>query len=88
MTAYGAIIRKHKTAFAVVRVKSSVAASMSETGKALATYEAFFPGMPLVLATEGEAGAFEYHGAPALTAVLASMDPWEIPWREYPRSER
>jgi hypothetical protein len=44
--------------------------------------------MPLDLATEGAAGAFEYHGAPALTAVLASMDPWEIPWREYPRSER
>ncbi len=88
MKAYGAVVKKQKAAFAVVLVDSSVIASKAEEDKARAAYEACFPGMPLVFATAAKARGFDFHGSPDLLALLDSMDPWEIPWREYPRAER
>jgi hypothetical protein len=83
MTIEGAIIREQGQVFAVVVVRSHVVESPAEANRAISSFMPLFPGMPVVLASQGSRGRFTYYGRPDISSFLASIDPLRIPWRKY-----
>ncbi len=81
----GAVITEQGVTFAIVIVKLQVVQSNQESGRALGWAQRCFPGIPVVLAAQDQAGRWEYRGRDDLAKFLASIqDPYhQIPWKEY-----
>ena len=78
-----AIIREQGQVFAIVVVKQHVVENSSEANRAIHSFIPFFPGMPVVLAGQDSRGRFTYYGRRDISRFLASLDPSQIPWKEY-----
>ena len=79
----GAVIREQGVVFAIVVVKPFVTQSSHEAEKARNAFQPAFPGLPLVLASQGAGGRFTYHGRTDLARFLSRISASRIPWKEY-----
>jgi hypothetical protein len=80
MTFDGAIVREQGVTFAIVVVTQS---AMNDPAGTRSAFQGLFPGFPLVLASQGAFGSFEYQGRRDLVEFLASIDAYRIPWKQY-----
>ncbi|WP_090312011.1 hypothetical protein [Pseudomonas linyingensis] len=83
MKIQGAVIKEQGVIFAVAVVKHHVTSSNLEADKARGSLQGYFPGLPLVLASQDSRGTFRYHGRTDLAKLLAALHPSQIPWKEY-----
>ena len=83
MTFQGAVIREQGVTFAVVIVKKHVIDSSIEAGRAIATFQPVFPGVPVVLMGQDARGTPTYFGRQDIARFLASVPLETIPWKEY-----
>lgn len=78
----GAVIREQGITFACVVVKPHVLNSNTAANQAIASFSAYFPSMPVVLAARGSRG-LTYFGRKDISRFLASVSPSRIPWKRY-----
>ena len=83
MTFQGAVIREQGVTFAVVIVKKHVIDSSFEAGRAIATFQPVFPGVPVVLMAQDARGTPTYYGRRDISRFLASVPLSAIPWKKY-----
>ena len=79
----GALIKHGGVTFAVVIVKHHYTNSSSAAQPIRASFQPYFPGVPVVLASQDSRGTFRYHGQPDLARLLAGLHPSQIPWMKY-----
>ncbi|AVQ86235.1 hypothetical protein C7R88_02265 [Plesiomonas shigelloides] len=79
----GAVILEQGVTFAIVLVKKSVLSSNSKSDEVRASFQPYFPSLPIVLAAQDASGRFEYQGRKDLVNFLAKLHPSQIPWSEY-----
>lgn len=79
----GAVIKEQGVTFAITIVKHHITGSSVEANRLREELQGFFPGAPLVLASQDSRGVFRYHGRTDLVKFLANIDPSRIPWKEY-----
>jgi hypothetical protein len=82
MNITAALTHEQGVTFAVVLVKSSAMQAMNrdETQAAFRTY---FPGVPIVLASQRHNGSAEYYGRRDIVAWLSNIFFEQLPWAEY-----
>lgn len=78
MQLQAAVIREQGQTFAVVLVKPHVLDSTPRADEARAGFISFFPGMPVVLASQTSRG-MRYYGRRDLSRFLASISANRIP---------
>jgi hypothetical protein len=87
MKLQGAVVKEQGITFAIVVVKRSAiqtaTATATDADAARKTFRVYFPGLPLVLASQDSRGRFEYQGRRDIVNFLANIDPARIPWMEY-----
>ena len=83
MRIIGSIVEEQSVTFAIVLVKRQVTQIPAEADTARAAFQVYFPGMPLVLASQDSQGVFEYQGRDDIVRLLAGIDPARIPWMTY-----
>lgn len=83
MKLQGAVVKEQGATFAIVVVKPSSTQTTSSTSDTKSAFQPYFPGLPLVLASQDSQGRFTYHGRKDIVAFLARIDPSRIPWKEY-----
>ncbi len=79
----GAVIKEQGVVFAIVIVKQSATQSSASANQARDAFQGYFPGMPLILASQDTSGRFTYQGRRDIVAFLARLDPRRIPWKRY-----
>ena len=79
----GSIIEEQGVTFAIVIVKKSAMGTTMVANKTQANMQAHFPGIPVVLASQDLRGIFQFQGRKDLVNLLTSIDPAQIPWKEY-----
>lgn len=80
----GAVVKEQGVTFAIVLVKRSLfLGPQSEKEKARFCFQAYFPGMPIVLMAQGHTGRPIYSGRKDLVNFLKNVHPSQIPWKEY-----
>lgn len=79
----GSIVEEQGVTFAIVLVKHPATQTPSEAEKARAAFQGYFPGMPLILASQDSHGIFHYQGRKDIVDLLANIDPSQIPWKEW-----
>jgi len=79
----GAVVAEQGITFAIVIVKQSVTRNSISSNEARGAFQGYFPGMPLILASQDAAGRFTYQGRKDIVSFLARLDPRRIPWRKY-----
>ncbi|PKV43632.1 hypothetical protein CLU92_0947 [Janthinobacterium sp. 61] len=82
----GALIKEQNVTFAIVVVKPSAMQSQIAAQDAMRAFQPYFPGAPIVLASQDSRGRFQYQGRKDLVQFLANVDPSRIPWMEYTAS--
>lgn len=83
MTFQGAIVKEQGVTFAIVIVKKSVIDNRSEAGRAIISFQPYFPGLPVVLMAQDHRGVPTYYGRNDIAKFLASVPLQAIPWKEY-----
>jgi len=83
MTFDGAVIREQGVTFALVVVKSHVVQSRFEAGRAIMSFQPYFPGLPVVLAGQDSRGTPTYFGRPDIARFMASVPMSAVPWKSY-----
>lgn len=83
MKIQGAVIKEQNVTFAVVIVKHHITSSTLQANDAREAFQPYFPGLPIVLASQDSRGTFRYHGRTDLAKFLAALHPSQIPWNEY-----
>ncbi len=83
MKIQGAAVKEQNVTFAIVVVKESAMQTNHDSAETRARCQAYFPGLPLVLASQDSRGTFSYQGRKDLVKFLASIDASRIPWKEY-----
>lgn len=83
MKIQGAVIHEQGITFAVVVVKHHITGSNHAADTAREGFQGYFPGLPVVLASQDSRGAFRFHGRTDLAKFLAALHPSQIPWKEY-----
>lgn len=85
MKIQGSIVKEQGVTFAIIIVKPHAMSSSSESDKTRATFQALFPGLPLILASQDLRGVFRYQGRHDIVDRLAVLtDPLsQIPWMDY-----
>lgn len=83
MKIQGAVIKEQGITFAVAIVKHHITSSNHEADKVRGSLQGYFPGLPVVLASQDSRGTFRYHGRTDLAKFLAALHPSQIPWKEY-----
>lgn len=83
MKLQGAVVKEQGVTFAIVVVKQSATQTSASADNARSAFQACFPGLPLVLASQDSRGRFTYQGRKDIVAFLARIDPSRIPWKEY-----
>ena len=79
----GAVIKEQNVTFAIVVVKESATQSSTACDSARASFQPYFPRLPLILASQDSRGQFKYQGRKDIVGFLANIDPSRIPWKEY-----
>lgn len=79
----GAVIREQGQTFAVVVVRPHVIDNPSTAAEAIASFCPVFPGLPVVLMAQNNAGRPTYYGRQDISRFMASVPMRAIPWREY-----
>jgi hypothetical protein len=79
----GAVVREQGVIFAVVVVKQSVLSSNYESTKASRSFQAVFPGIPVILMAQDPRGVPTYLGRRDIAQYLANVPFQAIPWRQY-----
>ena len=83
MKIQGAVIKEQGATFAVVIVKQSAMQTATGSEEQQSAARRYFPGMPIVLASQDSHGTFQYWGRNDLVKFLASISADRIPWKEY-----
>jgi hypothetical protein len=83
MRIIGSIIKEQGVTFAIVLVKRRAVQTSEEAATTRASFELYFPGLPLILATKDVRGNFEYQGRKDIVSFLAGISSARIPWREF-----
>ena len=83
MEMIGSVVEEQGVTFAIVLVKRWAEQTDSEAGKTRQVFQAYFPGLPLILASQAADGTFEYQGRPDIVRFLAATDLSRIPWKKY-----
>ncbi len=83
MTIDGAVIKEQGVTFAIAIVKPSAITSPSLADETRASIQRYFPGLPLIMASQDSQGRFSYQGRRDIVGFLASIDPSRIPWMRY-----
>lgn len=83
MKVQGAVIKEHRTTFAIVVVKRHIVDSRSQSEEAIVSFAQLFPGMPIVLMAQDMRGVPKYRGRRDIVNFLANVHPSRIPWKEY-----
>ncbi len=83
MKLQGAVVKEQGATFAIVIVKQSSTQTTSAASDSRDAFQRYFPGLPLVLASQDSQGRFTYQGRKDIVAFLARIDPSRIPWKEY-----
>lgn len=83
MTFEGAVVREQGVTFAVVVVKRHVVDNRSEAGEAIAAFQPYFPGLPVVLMAQDAWGTPTYFGRHDIARFLADVPLGAIPWERY-----
>jgi hypothetical protein len=79
----GAVINEQGVTFAIVVVRQSVLNNVSESSRAMASFQRYFPGLPIVLMAQDGRGVPSYRGRQDIVNFLANVPLQAIPWREY-----
>ncbi|MWK55795.1 hypothetical protein GO594_07400 [Pseudomonas otitidis] len=82
----GAVILEQGVTFAIVLVKHSITGSQHQAEETRGGFQPYFPGIPVVLASQDSSGRFRFHGRKDLADFLANIHPSQIPWAEYTTS--
>ncbi|MCR4529881.1 MULTISPECIES: hypothetical protein [Acinetobacter] len=69
--------------FAVVLVKPTAMYNTFASNQTRQGLQAYFPDVPIVLASQDSRGRFSYQGRNDLVDFLAAIDPARLPWKEY-----
>jgi len=83
MKIHGAVVNEQGVNFAIVIVKKSAMRTEHDSAETREAFRQYFPGLPIVLASQDSSGLFEYQGRRDLVDFLASIDASRIPWMEY-----
>lgn len=83
MTFDGAVIREQGVTFALVVVKWHVVQNHSEADEAIASFQPYFPGIPVVLVGQNSRGVPTYFGRPDIARFMASVPMRAVPWKTY-----
>lgn len=83
MKIVGSIVEEQGITFAIVLVKQWAEQTDAEAAKTREAFQAYFPGLPLILASQDSRGVFEYQGRKDIVGFLAGIDPSRIPWKDY-----
>jgi len=83
MTFEGAVIREQGITFAIVVVKLHVVEDQSQATEAIAAFQSYFPGQPVVLMGQDTRGRATYFGRPDIVRFLAKVSIRAVPWRRY-----
>lgn len=83
MKLQGAVVKEQGVTFAIVVVKQSATQTSASSDSARSAFQDYFPGLPLILASQDSRGRFTYQGRKDIVAFLARIDPSRIPWKEY-----
>lgn len=83
MKLQGAVVKEQGVTFAIVIVKQSSTQTTSSASDSRDAFQRYFPGLPLVLASQDSQGQFTFQGRKDIVAFLARIDPSRIPWKEY-----
>lgn len=62
MKIIGSIVQEQGVTFAIVLVKQWAEQTDAEAKKSREVFQAYFPGLPLILAAQDSHGTFEYQG--------------------------
>ena len=83
MKIQGAVIKEQGITFAIVIVQMHVVDSQSQSEEAILSFNALFPGMPIVLMAQNSSGTPKYRGRKDIVNFLAKLHISQIPWNEY-----
>ncbi|MES2671049.1 MAG: hypothetical protein V4673_11595 [Pseudomonadota bacterium] len=83
MKIHGAIVKEQGVSFAIAVVKKEAVSTNSKAANIRIGLQRFFPGLPLILASQDSHGRFEYQGRKDIVRFLASITADRIPWKEY-----
>ena len=78
-----AVVREQGVSFAVVVVKGHVLSSQSSREEALGTFAAKFPGVRIVLMTQGSKGRPTFWGRSDIVRFLSKVPLSALPWRRW-----
>lgn len=78
-----ALVREQGVTFAVVVVKNHVVSSDSSRREAMNTFGMHFPGVPIVLMTQGGRGRPAFWGRPDIVRFLARVPVNALPWKRF-----
>ncbi len=79
----GARINAWGVNFGIVIVKHHLTGNDAVAAETRAAFQPYFPGVPLILASQDAFGRFRFHGRSDLASNLARLDPQSIPWERY-----
>lgn len=79
----GAVIKEQGVTFAVVVVKRHVVNNRSEANSAVASFQPWFPGLPIVLMAQDSRGTPTYFGRTDLARFMSKVPLSAVPWKEY-----
>lgn len=83
MTFEGAVVREQGVTFAVVIVKRHVVDNRTTAGEAIAAFQPYFSGLPVVLMAQDAWGTPTYFGRQDIARFLAGVPVNAIPWKRY-----
>jgi hypothetical protein len=83
MKLQGAVVKEREVTLAIVIVKSSVAQTHLSANNLRNALLPYFPGLPLILASQDLRGHFSYRGRKDIAAFIARIDARRIPWKQY-----
>lgn len=83
MTFQGAVINEQGVTFAIVVVRWSVVNNPAESARAMASFQPYFRGLPLILMSQDSRGVPVYRGRRDIVNFLSNTPFQAIPWKEY-----
>ena len=78
-----ALVKDRGVTFAVVAVKRHVLSSPSSRDDMVLGFQAYWPGVPVILMAQNSRGTPEYYGRNDIVRFLASVPMEALPWRSW-----
>jgi len=83
MVFQGALVKEQGVKFAIVIVKRHVIQNFQTANKAVLSFQAAFPGVPVVLMAQDLRGTPTYYGRRDIVRFLKNVPIQCIPWRKF-----